>query len=47
MTNWPTPQVVIMQTGVQLQKAFAPYPLTTGSAPGLRWELYSPNLTSL
>jgi len=33
-THWPTPQVVIMQTGVQVQgAALLPDPLSRGSAP--------------
>ena len=31
--NWPTPRVVILQKGVQLQEA-DPLTLTRGSAPG-------------
>jgi len=40
-TNWPTPQAVIMQKGVQLQGALSPDRLTRRSAPGHRWALCS------
>ena len=39
MTHWPTPQVVITQKGVQLQRGIAPWPPDQGLWSGARWGL--------